>query len=422
VCTLGVVFEHRHHRRGCLVVALTLTLAACHASTGGTHERVPASRYVFLWAGDADRRESDFLAVVDADPRGAGYGSVVATLPVGAVGTRPHHTEYTMPAGGFLWANGFDASRTFVFDLRQPMRPALAAAFGDPAPYGHPHSYARLPNGHVLATFQWETIGDRHETGALVELDAAGRPVRTARAAAAVDRGIRPYSLAVLPAIDRVVTTASDMHLQARSSAIQVWRLSDLTLLQTILLPPGRRGDEQWLTAEPRVLADGRTVLVNTFTCGLYRVDGLDGPSASARWVYSSAWAGEFAGKNFCAVPDVVGRFWIQPSGPEHAVISLDVSDPDHPREVSRLVLGDTDAPHWIAAEPDGDRLIVTGYGGLESRALMARIDRATGALRLDAAFTTPGAVRAGVDLGRDVWPHGATGRAIPHGAVFSRP
>ena len=56
-----------------------------------------------------------------------------------------------------------------------------------------------------------------------------------------------------------------------------------------------------------------------------------------------------------------------------------------------------------------------------EDLALMARIDRATGALRLDEAFTTPGAARPGVDFGRDTWPHGATGPAIPHGAVFSR-
>ena len=146
-----------------LAIAATAALAACHASTGGTRSTSPGSRFVFLWAGDADRTSSDFLAVVDADPRSAGYASIVSTLPVGAIGTRPHHTEYTMPAGGVLWANGFDASRTFVFDLRRPDRPALSRTFGDPAPYGHPHSYARLPNGHVLATFQWEMTGDRPE-------------------------------------------------------------------------------------------------------------------------------------------------------------------------------------------------------------------------------------------------------------------
>jgi hypothetical protein len=89
---------------------------------------------------------------------------------------------------------------------------------------------------------------------------------------------------------------------------------------------------------------------------------------------------------------------------------------------VGRLTLGATDAPHWLAREPDGDRLVVTGYGGLESRALIVRVDRRTGALRLDAGFTTPGAAQPGVDFGREAWPHGSTGRAIPHGAVFSRP
>jgi hypothetical protein len=85
-----------------LALALTTALAACHASTGGTRPTSSGSRFVFLWAGDADRTSSDFLAVVDADPRSAGYASVVATLPVGAIGTRPHHTEYAMPPGGVL--------------------------------------------------------------------------------------------------------------------------------------------------------------------------------------------------------------------------------------------------------------------------------------------------------------------------------
>ena len=85
-------------------------------------------------------------------------------------------------------------------------------------------------------------------------------------------------------------------------------------------------------------------------------------------------------------------------------------------------MLGPTDAPHWLAREPDGDRLVVTGYGGLESRALIVRVDRRSGALRLDTRFTTPGAAQPGVDFGRAAWPHGPTGRAIPHGAVFSRP
>ena len=371
-----------------------------------------------MWAGDADRQESDFLAVLDADPRSATYASVVATVPVGVAGTRPHHTEHEMPASGILWANGFTASRTFRFDLRDPMRPRLLGSAGDTTHFAHPHSYARLPNGNVLATFQRRTGSGHHETGGLVELNPAGDVVRSAGAGVAIDPGIRPYSLTVLPAMDRVVTTATDMHLQTRSRAVQIWRLSDLALLQTILLPPGPRGDENTMTAEPRVLEDGRTVLVNTFTCGLYRLDGLDTDSATAAWVYSTPWRQP----PFCAVPVVVGDVWIQANGPEHAVVGLNVSNPSQPREISRLTLGPNEVPHWVALEPGGDRLVITGYGGIESRVLVAQVDRTSGAIRLDTTFRTRGGALPGVDFASVRWPHGGSGRAIPHGAVFSRP
>lgn len=267
-----------------------------------------------MWAADSAERASDFLAVLDVDPASPTYAAVVATLPVGAVGTRPHHTEHQMPAGGVLFANGFAAGRTFRLDLHDPTHPKLLGAFGGAGEYMHPHSFVRLPNGNVLATFQHRMAGGREETGGLVELDPAARPIRWASAAVPqIDSTIRPYSLAVVPAFDRVVTTGTDMHGDATTRAVQIWRLSDLTLLQTLLLPPGPRGDENSLTAEPRVLADGRTVLVNTFTCGLYRLTGLDGATAAAEWVYTATWAE----RENCAIPVTVGRFWIQTVGHE---------------------------------------------------------------------------------------------------------
>jgi hypothetical protein len=323
-----------------------------------------------------------------------------------------------MPPTGILWANGFHTGQTFRFDLRQPTRPKLVGSFGDAGAFTHPHSYARLPNGHVLATFQLRIQGETHATGGLVELDTAGRVVRSAPAAVPLDSGIRPYSLAVLPAIDRVVTTATDMHLQTRSTAVQLWRLSDLTLVHTIMLPPGPRGDENAMTAEPRVLADGRTVLVNTFTCGLYRLSHLDSDAPSAEWVYSTPWQKP----PYCAVPVLAGHFWLQTVGPEYAVVGLDISDPGRPREVSRLTLRPDEVPHWIALEPNGNRVAITGYRALESRVLLAALDRSSGALSLDTTFKAPGAEPPGVDFGREQWPHGSTGRAIPHGAVFHRP
>jgi hypothetical protein len=324
-----------------------------------------------------------------------------------------------MPTDGTLWVNGFDSSQTFRLNLRDPLHPRLAGSFRDAGPYSHPHSYARLPNGNVLATFQRRAGGEHEATGGLVELDANGRVVRHVDASVpAIDSGVRPYSLAVLPAMDRVVTTATDMHLQTRSRAVQIWRLSDLKLLHTILLPAGPLGGENAMTAEPRVLSDGRTVLVNTFTCGLYLLRDLTSDAPSAQWLYSRPWNEP----PFCALPLVVGNFWLQSNAPEHAIVSLDVSNPAQPREVNRLTLRPDEIPHWMSLEPNGDRLVVTGYQALESRALVARVDRASGRLVVDSTFRTPGAERPGVDFARERWPHGATGRAIPHGAVFSRP
>ena len=53
-----------------------------------------------------------------------------------------------------MFANDHLAGRTFVFDVRDSLHPKVAASFTDMAGYVHPHSYLRLPNGHVLASFQ----------------------------------------------------------------------------------------------------------------------------------------------------------------------------------------------------------------------------------------------------------------------------
>jgi hypothetical protein len=106
----------------------------------------------------------------------------------------------------------------------------------------------------------------------------------------------------------------------------------------------------------------------------------------------------------------VVGNYLVETMQSGHAVVSLDMSDPEHPHEAGRILLGPDDAPHWIAVEPDGDRLVITGVGALSTRVLFATINRQTGELRLDPQS---------IDLTRS-WPDGWKGSAVPHGAVFS--
>jgi hypothetical protein len=82
---------------------------------------------------------------------------------------------------------------------------------------------------------------------------------------------IRPYSVELLPAADQVVSTNTAMHeLNGKSRTVQVWQFSSLLALRTLTLPPGPRGDEQYYPGEPRLLDDGKSLLVHTFNCGLY--------------------------------------------------------------------------------------------------------------------------------------------------------
>ena len=68
--------------------------------------------------------------------------------------TIPHHTEHELAADGLLFANGFASGETFVFDVNAGASPKLVTHFAAPKPFNQPHSYTRLPNGHVLATLQ----------------------------------------------------------------------------------------------------------------------------------------------------------------------------------------------------------------------------------------------------------------------------
>lgn len=378
------------------------------------------SEYLYLWTASTDSTAPDFLAVLDVRPDTGRYGAVVASVPVGSVGNNPHHSEHELAADRQLFVNGFGSGKSFIFDLRDAARPKLVGEFAGQDGYSHPHSFLRLPNGNVLATFQMRHDAAGMAPGGLVEMTPAGAVVRSSSAAGpGVPDGLRPYSGAIVTALDRIVTSTTDMDEKNpyRANQVQIWRLSNLELLHTMTLPQGPLGDEADFTAEPRLLADGRTVMVSTFNCGLYLLEGIEGQTPSGRLV---ATLPRTKGSS-CAIPIVSGRYWITTVSAVSSVVSLDISDPSQPREVSRLTLGLEDEPHWIAVEPSTRRLAITGYGKLATRVLLATFDSATGALALDDRFRAPGAASPGLDL-TGPWPHGATAPGSPHGAVFSRP
>ena len=411
-------------------VALVLLAVACSRS------QPPASpSYLFVWAGDANKKASDFLGVIDANPDSTRYGDIVASIPVGEAGTSPHHTEQEMPATGHLLANGFGAGRTWLFDLTQPETPKILTSFGAKGGFRYPHSFVRLGNGEVLATFQYaegeSPAGHDHGampvkpaakapplTGGLVHMNERGEVIRAASARddAISYRYIYPYHVLPMPVLDRAVSSTTDMddkNLPATSEWVQIWRLSDLTLLKSFSLAPGPRGDEHKFTGELRLLPDGKSVYLHTFNCGLYLLRDLDQPQPRATFVKS------FKGIN-CGVPVISGHYWLQPVPEAHALISLDISDPEHPREVSTVTVGDDEGPHWAAIDSSGRRVVVNSAGSKPNRLYIINVDP-TGVLSLDERFRDRGSSRPGVTLTGKTWPHGFTGEAKPHGTVFSR-
>ena len=392
-------------------VALTAQLPPPPAARG--------SEYLYLWTASEDSTQADFLAVLDVREKAGRYGHLVTTVPVPGRGNEPHHTEHAMAADNRLFANGFGSGQSFVFDMTDKARPRLANQFGDIAGMMHPHSFLRLPNGNVLATFQMQHDSLGMAPGGMAELTPRGQLVRSVSDnRAGLDRRIRPYSAAIVSALDRIVTTTTDMIGTEDTRVVQVWRLSDMSLLHTFNLPDGPRGNEGFATAEPRLLTDGRTVLVSTFNCGLYLLDGLDTAAPSGRLVASFP----LKPKTSCAIPVIAGHYYLVTVPAWSAVVSLDIADPAHPREVSRVSLRANDVPHWISLEPNQRRVVITGYAGLKNRVVIADFNAATGVLSLDRRFREPGATAPGFRMRGKLWPHGGRASAVPHGAVFSNP
>ena len=398
--------------------ALALIFCTVNIFTPAEAQKAAApDDYLFVWAGDAAKQGNDFLAVIDADPASPAYGQLVTTVVTEQQTKRVHHTEYTMPASGMLFANDHDAGRTFIFDVRDPLHPRIVATFTDMAGYMHPHSYLRLPDGNVLATFQHEhhagMEGEMGMTGGLVEIDDQGKVVRSASNADPAFAGalLTPYSLVVLPELDRVVSTNSSMQNLGIFSGVtyQVWRLSDLKLLKTAYLDVGENRYSQISPEEARRAPDG-SVLVQTLGCGIERITGVETNEPSSKLVYA------FPG-DWCGVPTIVEHYLVQSVPAIHGFIVVDVTNAAKPVEVSRLALSDAYFSHWTAWGAKTQRLVVTSGS---DRLYLLKLDMATGALSLDDDFRgTDG--KTGFTFADRKWPHGWSGTAAAHGAVFSR-
>jgi hypothetical protein len=343
--------------------------------------------------------------------------------------------EYTLPPSGeLLFANAHHHEMTMLVDVTDPLALRVVKTFGPPAPLRFPHDYHRTPSGTRLVGFlrsdgrsidttETETPGN---SGGIAEYTADGRLLRTALAGNAGSKPVRPYAFALLPALDRLVVTSAPMMESTSADVVQVYRYSDLRLLETIDLPPGKLADGRVVEGSqragfgPRVLPDG-SVFLNSYGCTFYRLTEIasDDPRLDTFFALDTpppprpGWM-----RGSCGIPTVFGRYWIQPVGQLHAVVVLDIADPASPREVFRLSTLSTFNPHWIARDPRSNRLVLGAELGGEQGLYLLRFEERSGRLAFDSTLQAEGRVGY-VSLRSQSWPHGTTGPAWAHAALF---
>lgn len=233
-----------------LACALTLSWSA-HAG----------SSYLAVWSSDKEKQDSrtntDFLAIIDADPRSASYGKVVNTASLqrrpgenllndlGLTQALGLTAKYNLPASGipsnvlneahhmshepiavgrhrFLYLGGLISANVFRCDVADPLKirvcPLVTSA-RDVQSFSGIDDFAHLPNGNLLVTY----MGAKNLStpGGLVELGLDGSVVGEYRAArpggptrylpsvnGVTDTGLlaHPHGIDIRPDLDVVVT------------------------------------------------------------------------------------------------------------------------------------------------------------------------------------------------------------------------
>ena len=419
------------------VVACT-ALVACGAPSREAQVQSGAeSPYLLLFAGDQDEADSDFLAVIDLRPDSPDFGKAFATTPIGMKASMPHHMEYaTPPAGELLFMNAHHHEMSLLVDVSDPRAPRVVKTFDPPAPLRYPHDYSRTPKGTRLVGFLRSdgASPDPAETatpgnsGGIAEYTADGVLLRTALAGTAgSSTPVRPYAFALLPDIDRLVVTSASMMEVTSADVVQIYRYSDFSLLKTMDLLPGRLANGREIEGSqragfgPRVLPDG-SVFFNAYGCAFYRLSaiGSDNPRLDTVPTLETPEAPPGPGRirGSCGIPIVYGNYWIMPVGQLHAVIVLDIANPATPREVFRLPTPETFNPHWLARDPRSNRLVLGAELGGEEGFYLLRFEAQTGRLSFDPAVKGDG--QSGyLSLKNQSWPHGPSGPAWAHAALF---
>jgi hypothetical protein len=324
-------------------------------------------RYLLVCAGDQARTAPDFLAVINFNEDSKDYGKVVASVPFAApdaTGNEPHHIGMSrdgkVVACGGLLSVLKGQKEVFFFDVSNPKAPRFISA-ADPPLSSITDEFHALPDGGFLVTMMGGPAG--HAPGRVVEFDRNLHIVREHPENPPSD-GFDPHGISARPELNLMVTsdfvcpstTLNMVHgdIDFRGS-VRVWDLRRREILRTVNIP-GTVGtiDVKLIPHDPKARA---------FTAGmlddhLYLIDTRNGTATSV-FDFSTIAAGGWPqlmrttkdGKRLFVSMNQAGK-----------VAMFDTANPERPRLIKALDLGQGSGPHYIALTGDDKRLVISDY------------------------------------------------------------
>ena len=396
--------------------------------------------YLYVWTGSEDTTSPDFMAVIDTRPESPLFGQVISTARIPASDTFPHHMEMSLHNDNKLMANSFMANKNWRFDFRDPARPFVLGESESLSNkgFGFAHSFARLPNGDVVASLQQGPNGHGGlgvfdpKTGKLLKAVSSQDPTKP-------NIKVLTYGVETIPERNLIVTSSFNMDMKDPvPSLVQLYDINTLEFLESFVpeealdecgtQPPTKR--EAQLTFEIRKFANNKKIgaVINTYNCGYYFLDLTEKPYKLHRAcpIHNE--------KDGCAVPALAhGRFLVMPIENDHSLTVMDLQpDPLHPKKVDRFYFDPRFFghywPHWATFENKRSRVATSDFTDPEQSkpdgtVYMFHLHPKTGKLTLDTTFKSSDSKNPGVRFRKlTQWPHGETGPAIPHGLAFSHP
>lgn len=289
-----------------LVLPLIFALSSCsYIKTIKTKEAAPESKYLAVWTGDEDGKDSDFLTIIDTDPESKTYGHVIRTvtlpeepgahlLAVTGFGNtpkdfpshrlnEPHHLSENFTKDHKLFAGGLISGNVFRFDLADPLnvpKPDIVIKYGTESKFSGPDDLRVLSNGNIIATFMGsggKTLPPALTTpGGIVEFSSDGSTFKEYEAAlpdgpkhyrTSEDTGLlaNPHGIDIREDLNIMITSdfADPVSLavadfkdekQKFRSTLRVWDLKERKVKKVVQMPDGPRKEEKGIHEEPEGL------------------------------------------------------------------------------------------------------------------------------------------------------------------------